>query len=461
MSSKAAGWIRSPLVALLLLGGCQKDINHHPVRIAVTSLVSLGDCGVQGNRSSGSPSATPDGRYVAFVTASTNLVSVPTGGVNQVYRRDLMTGTTILISVNDAGLAGDKDSDSPSISADGLRVAFRSAATNFSADSNLLFFPDIYVRDLSVTPPRTLLMTAAAGGGPNDGGAALNLGCFGPSLSADGKFVAFISDASNLILPATSGFEHAFRREIDATTMEQVDLQPDGSSAAVGAVLGGVSVSADGRYVAFDSNGTDLGGPPGFPVTSWVYLRDMSITVAAIELVSVSLDPSALDPFAAGSSFPSISADGRVVAFQSGIPNLVPDDPNGAVGDVFVRDLRDPLHPRTVLASRHSSGAGGSLVSQGAALAPDGRSVAFVSDANNLVDGDFNGAPDVFWHDLSTGKTVRVSVNTALQEAIGSASVGCSLTADGRFVFFNDQASNLVSGDLNGTTDVFLRGPLY
>ncbi len=454
MSSKG---LRLLLLGLALLSGCQKDINHRPANIAVTSLVSLGTGGIQGNFASTSPSATPDGRYVAFVSASSTLVSANTGGFNQVYRRDLVTGETILVSVDDAGVPGDKDSDSPSISADGLRIAFRSPATNFSVDANGPL-PDIYVRDLSVTPATTLLMSAAFGGGPNDG---MSSGSYSPSISQDGKYVAFICDATNLISPPLPlDNVHAYRRSVDAGTRELVDLQPSGAPSGF-AVMVGVSISDNGRYVAFDSTANDLGGPPIFGFIPWVYIRDMTLSVGALELASVPLDPAAVDPSTLGSFAPSLSADGRVVAFHSAVTNLVLNDTNGAVFDIFVRDLRDPLNPRTTLASLHSSGAAGSQESQLPVLAPDGRSVAFKSLATNLVDGDFNGKPDVFWHELSTGRTVRVSVNTALQEAIGSAGEGFSLTADGRFVFFSDEASNLVTGDLNGTKDVFLRGPLY
>jgi hypothetical protein len=187
----------------------------------------------------------------------------------------------------------------------------------------------------------------------------------------------------------------------------------------------------------------------------------MTQTSSAVELASISLNPGAIDISSFGSFLPSLSADGRVVAFESDVHNLVPDDTNGTIRDVFVCDLHDPLNPTTTLVSRNSNGAVGAGISLVATLAADGLSVAFLSQATNLVDDDFNATTDVFWHSLVSGKTIRASVNTAHQEAIGTASPGIALTGDGREVFFGDQASNLVGGDSNGKSDVFVRGPIY
>lgn len=452
MSSRA----RRLVLLLALLGGCQKDINHHPANIAVTSLVTLGNLSQQGNGSSTGASITPDGRYVAFSSTATNLISGVTVTKSQVYRRDLATGATILISVDSSGMPGDQDSDSPSISADGRRIAFRSLATNFSSDANPNLVTDVYLRDLTGPIPETRLLSGAAAGGPNDGFLS---GCFSPAVSQDGNFVAFISDASNLgLVSVIPALHHAFRVPATGGPADVVDLLPDGSLPGA-AVMSGLSISADGRYIAFDSTEEDLGSP-GPPTVSCIFVRDMSITVAAVELASPSLDPTAIDPFSKGSVFPSISADGRVIAFHSFVQNLVPDDTNGTAADVFVRDLRG-LIPRTLLVSRNSLGINGTNDSTRPALAADGNSVAFLSISINLISDDFNGVADVFWHDLRTGKTVRVSVNTAQQEAPGSARDVVSITADGRFVAFTDSATNLVTGDLNGADDVFIRGPLY
>jgi Tol biopolymer transport system component len=148
----------------------------------------------------------------------------------------------------------------------------------------------------------------------------------------------------------------------------------------------------------------------------------------------------------------SISADNTIVAFSSGASNLVLGDTNGKY-DVFVHDLTTGLTERV---SVDSSGTEGNGDSWKATLSADGRFVAFVSYASNLVAGDTNGYPDVFVHDRSTGMTECVSVDSS--GAVGNAGSGsesCPLgiSADGQFVAFTGGASNLVSGDSNGTWD--------
>lgn len=445
------------LLAASLLAGCPHDINHNPGVIAVTSLVSMGAGGVEGNGASTAPSVTPDGRYLAFASASTNLTAQGSGGHVQVYRRDLVTGTILLVSADPAGLPGNGDSDSPSISADGLRVAFRSFATTFSANARGTV-ADIYVRDLSVSPSATTLLTGARGGGPNDS----TLGSFGPSIAQNGAFVAFVSDADDLLTPALplNGPLHAYRFDLAGGTAALVDLKADGTPSSTGTVVQGVSISADGLTVAFDSDATDLGAPILLNPYSNVYLRDMTKTSGAVLLASPSLDPTVIS-FGMSSFLPSLSADGKVVAFISTVPNLVPDDVNGAVKDAFVRDLRDPLSPRTILVSRPAPGVGANLPTTSVTVAPDGRSVAFTSQASNLVPQDFNNVADAFWFEIGSGKLVRVSVDTGQREAQGITEDGTALTGNGRFVFFASQASNLVPGVTNGVDNIFMRGPLY
>jgi Tol biopolymer transport system component len=156
------------------------------------------------------------------------------------------------------------------------------------------------------------------------------------------------------------------------------------------------------------------------------------------------------------SSGPAISADGRFVAFQSAASNLVPGDTNGAQ-DIFVRDRQ------TGTTRRVSVGPGGVQTNAEAssgvpAISADGRFVAFESDATNLVPGDTNGAIDVFVRDRQTGTTRRISVGPGGVQG-NSDSGGPAISADGRFVAFVSNASNLVPGDSNARFDVFVRGP--
>ncbi len=146
-----------------------------------------------------------------------------------------------------------------------------------------------------------------------------------------------------------------------------------------------------------------------------------------------------------------ISENGRFVAFESSF-TLVPNDVNGYV-DVYLRDL---LLQQTTLVSRTASGASAKGTSTEAAISGDGNLIAFTSDADNLVVGDTNSASDIFLRDVAAQTTILVSKNSAGIQG-DRDSTQPSLTPDGRFVTFSSKAQNLVAGDLNGFTDIFVR----
>src|SRR5262249_38706966 len=149
---------------------------------------------------------------------------------------------------------------------------------------------------------------------------------------------------------------------------------------------------------------------------------------------------------------PSISSDGRYVAFDSAASNLVSGDTNGAT-DVFVHDR---LTGATTRVSTDSNAAQGDGASSKPSISADGRYVVFLSAADNLVSGDTNGATDVFMHDLVTGVTTRVSTDSSGAQGNGSSS-NASISSDGRYVAFASAASNLVPSDTNGVPDIFVR----
>ena len=213
----------------------------------------------------------------------------------------------------------------------------------------------------------------------------------------------------------------------------------------------GPSISADGRFVAFWSAATNL--VPN-DTNSWkvdVFVRDRQLGTTTV----VSVD-SAGNQGNNGGGDPSISADGRFVAFVSSSTNLVPNDSNNT-SDVFVRDRQLGT---TALVSVDSAGTQGNKSSGGSGLSisADGRFVAFDSAASNLAPNDTNNTFDVFVRDLTLGTTTRVSVDSAGNQGNGS-SQGPSISADGRLVAFHSDATNLVPNDTNSTLDVFVRGP--
>ena len=265
-----------------------------------------------------------------------------------------------------------------------------------------------------------------------------------PSLSADGRWLAFDSAATNLVPGDTNGSFDVFVRDLQTgvTTRVSVDssgVQGDGDSMAP-------AMAAEGRYVAFESTATNL-IPGDTNAFSDIFVHDLlTHTTTRVSVTSSGAQAHSL------SQACSISSDGRYVAFESYAANLVPGDTNHSI-DVFVRDVVAGTTPR---ASVDSGGAQGDNMSAEAFISANGRVVAFVSFATNLVPNDTNGWGDAFVHDLLTGATTRVSVDSAGAQA-DSGSVFPTLSADGRFVTFSSPASNLVPGDTNAEFDVFVR----
>ncbi len=274
-----------------------------------------------------------------------------------------------------------------------------------------------------------------------------------PAISSDGRYVAFSSEATNLVLGDTNGFSDIFVVDTltGTITRESVDSaggQTNGSSFKP-------ALSSDGRYLVYESTATNLVAAPAVPSgSSQIYRRDR--TTGTTVLVSQSSGGTVAN----GNSLQaSISGDGQYVAFASDASNLVAADANG-VRDVFLRDVTAGT---TVRASVSSGGVGGNGASRAPALnrnpgnANDGRFVVFGSEASNLVAGDTNGVSDIFVYDRVAATTVRVSVSSAGAQATDPSpagfqlgSINPSINASGRYVTFASLADNLTAGDANG-----------
>jgi len=265
-----------------------------------------------------------------------------------------------------------------------------------------------------------------------------------PTISDDGRWVAFDSTAPNLVPGDTNAGIDGFVRDRWTGRTTRVTVSSGGAQA--NGPAGDVLVSADGRFIAFDSSATNLvPGDSNAQYDAFVHARESAQT----ELVSLAQGGA----LGNGASFnPSISGDGRFVSFRSKATNLVPGDTN-ASDDVFVRD-RELGTTRRI--SVDSAGVQGNQRSIVGGIAADGSLASFWSIATNLVAGDTNGVADAFVHRLADAVTLRVSLTQAGAQANGPSSNPMP-SGNGQRISFESHASNLVAGDTNGFSDVFVR----
>jgi Tol biopolymer transport system component len=387
-----------------------------------------------------STSVSADGRYVVFATLADDLVPGDTNGLGDVFVRDRWSGTTERASVDSAGAQADSESYAPTISADGRWVAFGSVATNLVAgDTNGR--PDCFVHDrLTGVTERVSVDSAGAEGDDSAGYAA-------PSISDDGRFVAFESWADNLVPGDTNGTQDIFVHDRQTGATVRVSVDPAGNDA--NSSSNDPSISADGRYVAFTSLASNLVAADVYPGND-VFVRDL----ASGTTVLVSVDSNGIQGNS-DSLLPSITPDGRFVVFESMASNLDPVDTNVAF-DVFVRDLAAGT---TAIVSVDSLGVPGGSDSVYPSISADGRYVAFES-LNIFAQGEFNAHWDVFVRDRQSGTTEWESTN-----ADGAQSNFHNhqpwISGDGRFVAFQSGSTDLVHGDTNGFDDIFVRDRAY
>jgi Tol biopolymer transport system component len=486
----------------LVAGDANKipDVFVRDLQAGTTTLVSLGATATNSvtlSSSSESPEITPDGRYVAFYSTATNLVStVRTAG--EVYVRDLIAGQTIWASTNARAIfksltkSTNIVSCNYSISDDGQFVAYEACSNSpFSAFASGIILryslqtgltdiintnacvpvqPFELIHDLALSPDGRYVACVSSIRNTNaiylwDAQTGSNtlvsvsldnitpaIGfCDSPVISADGQFVAFISSATNLVTNTLAGDCHVYVRDLQAGITQLLDADTNG--VGVGVDVSTVpAISADGSVVVFDC--------PQLLPHSRLWIHDVflhTVATGANDLISA-CNPALLAQTPNGSSglttF-STSSNGQFIAFYSDADNLVPNDTNG-FSDVFVRDL---VGGTNILVSVNTNGnASGDNISSEPAISGDGRYVAFTSRADNLVNNVTNRTSNVYVRDLQAGTTVLVSISTDGVHPGNSDSFSPIISADGRYVLFHSRAYNLVTGYFGlSTENLFFR----
>jgi len=397
---------------------CQ-DIFVHDRVTGQTERVSVASDGTQSNGISYKRFISADGRYVTFESEAGNLVSDDTNDLRDIFVHDRVTGQTERVSVASDGTQGDGSSIWSSISADGRYVAFVSGASNLVSDDTNIYM-DIFVHD-QVTG-QTERVSVASDGAQGNGQSAYPSYV---SISADGRYVVFGSGASNLVSGDTNGVDDVFVHDRETSQTTRVSVASDGTQGSGMSYYS--SISADGRYVVFTSYASNLVSDDTNGYTD-IFVHDR--VTGQTERVSVASDGTQGD-LSCGWWYSSISADGRYVAFDCHARNLVPGDTNSR-SDVFVHDRVTGQTERMSVASDSTQGNSDSWVPS---ISADGRYVAFGSGASNLVSGDTNGKADIFVHDRGeigafsiSGRVTDASSNPIANVTISTGSTGSTTT---------------------------------
>jgi Tol biopolymer transport system component len=416
---------------------------------AVLIAVSMGGCKIErvsvssseeqaNNRTGDYSSISRDGRYVAFESQATNFA--PNDGVDtDIFLRDRAAGTTTIVS---PGTNGDA-AVMPEISANGRFVAFASGAKLVPEDTG--FYEDVFVWDRA-TGTTTRASVSSTGQQANSASVISGEAFSGLAINRNGRFVAFTSAASNLVPGDNNGLEDIFVRDRVAGTTVRIPAEATGEPATDtdGSKLYGIgrpAISLDGRYIAFNSARTlsDASGPFLRDGTD-AYLRDMQTGVTT----RLSTGARGLANFGV-----AIDRDGTHVAFSSSVDSSPGD------GDLYVRNLSAGS---VVRVPAGSTGDPGVFRIGNPSLSRSGRFLAFSSDFSSTSAGGLSFSElwaNVYVRDMQTGETRRISKNANPQPGSGYNGVP-RLSADGRWLAWSSNATNLVDDDTNGQPDIFV-----
>ncbi|MDO8413663.1 MAG: SBBP repeat-containing protein [Gallionellaceae bacterium] len=419
--------------------------------------VSLSNSGAQPNKYSNSASISANGRYIAFASIATNLVSHDSNGKPDVFVRDRLSNKTVRVSVGKGGIQGNGPSYHPSISADGRYIAFISEASNLASNS-IRGAWGIFVRDRD--PDNNGIFDEVSAITYRIGVGIADRNITGhdylPNVSGDGHYVAFISPASKLVPGDTNGVADIFIYDLQRGKLTRLDVVPKGSQA--NGNVWEVTLNLDGRYVAFASAASNLVANDDND-TADIFVHDRDPDGNGIydegNGVTTLVSATAGDATANYMSYsPSISGNGQVIAFTSYANNLVVGDTNG-VADIFIY-TRPTAAQAGMLKRITVKDVQGNAPSFPASVNEDGHFITFTSAASNLVPGDSNGVADIFLYSVSDDAIERISVNMDGVQA-NNESAGSVISLDGHSIAFSSIATNLVAKDTNAMADVFIR----
>lgn len=421
IAAQAIGVSRSPETAVTVDKHDAKADLTLPRR-SPTERVSLATDGRQANNDSWWAKLSGDGSTVVYASLASNLTDErDTNGELDIFATDLRTRVTERVSVAADGGIADSFSLTPRVSHDGRYVGFSSGATNLvEGDDN--GETDAFVYDRQTR--KTEMVSVSSSGEPGDGISGA------PQLSADGRYAVFDSMASNLVPGDTNERNDVFLHDRQTGTTERISVTRDGKQSNGNARE--ATISADGRYIAFQSDASDLvPGDDNGEIDTFLLDRKTG-TLTRI---------TGPDP-ATGTEGPVISADGTKIAYSNGI----------GLGELYVQDLATG---KTDMVSVTLDGTGANGISFAPSLSADGSKVAFYSDASTLVEGDTNDLNDIFVRDVAAGTTTRLSTVPGGGEGDGRSYLP-SISADGRYVAFESGSTNLVDGDTNKRSDIFV-----
>lgn len=394
-------------------------------------LASFTSSGGLSNGVSFAPKASANGEIIGFTSNATNLVTGDTNGFDDVFVTDMSNNTIKRISVSSSGVQGNGNSDQVDISKDGNFAIFRSSASNLVAgDTNGL--QDIFWHNISTGETRRV--SVASDGTESNGTSEF------AAISGNGRYVVFESNATNLVAGDTNGQWDIFLHDTLTGTTERVSMGLGG--AETNGTSYNATVSDDGSFIAFVSTASNI-DPAATSSNNQIFLYNRTTQ----ETILVSKSDAGIEGNGQSNN-PSISADGRFIAYSSTSNNLVAGDTNG-FEDVFVFDT---LTQTTRRVSVSSDGTQANNQSEDAQISSDGRFISFISRATNLVEGDTNGTTDLFVKDLESGETRRIGFNSDGSQT--NNNISGRITSDGRSALYQS-TENLNGSVTNGLSDIF------